>query len=63
MVLVEPAARYATVVGDRECAGLRVDGFDAQIAAICRSHGATLATRNLRDFHATGVELIDPWRA
>jgi toxin FitB len=38
------------------------DGFDAQIAAICRAHGAALATRNLKDFQQTGVQLIDPWQ-
>ncbi|HWD58628.1 MAG TPA: hypothetical protein VG308_10140 [Stellaceae bacterium] len=34
---------------------------DARIAAIARSLGAVLATRNLRDFTDCGVELIDPW--
>ncbi len=31
------------------------------IAAICRSRGALLATRNTKDFADLGVELIDPW--
>jgi predicted nucleic acid-binding protein len=35
---------------------------DAQIAAICRDSGATLATRNTPDFEETGVKLIDPWK-
>jgi len=30
-------------------------------AAICESRGAVLATRNLRDFRDTGIDLIDPW--
>jgi hypothetical protein len=34
---------------------------DAQIAAICRTVGATLATRNTDDFADTGIELINPW--
>lgn len=34
---------------------------DDQIAAICRVHGATCATRNTRDFAQTGVELLNPW--
>lgn len=38
------------------------DGFDAQIAAICRTHGAALATRNTKDFRETGIDLIDPWQ-
>lgn len=55
------AAQYALIVTQRDRAGLPIDGFDAQIAAICRAHGAALATRNVRDFRQTGVELIDPW--
>jgi hypothetical protein len=33
----------------------------ALIAAVCRSRGAVLATRNLPDFDGTGVEIINPW--
>jgi predicted nucleic acid-binding protein len=36
---------------------------DAQIAAICRSHGAPIATRNVWDFEFSGVEVINPWQA
>jgi predicted nucleic acid-binding protein len=25
--------------------------------------GAVLATRNIKDFEETGVELVDPWQA
>jgi predicted nucleic acid-binding protein len=55
------ATAYAEIVGDRERLGRPIDGFDAQIAAICRAHGATLATRNGRDFVETGVTTADPW--
>ena len=34
---------------------------DSQIAAIAISRGASVATRNVKDFARTGVELIDPW--
>jgi len=27
-----------------------------------RTHGATLATRNTRDFDDAGIRLVDPWR-
>jgi toxin FitB len=57
------AARYGTIVAGRERAGAPITGFDAQIAAICQSHEATLATRNGKDFDATGVEVVDPWQA
>jgi len=56
------ATFYAEVVGGRDQLGLPIDGFDAQIASICRAHGATLATRNLKDFRHTDVNLIDPWQ-
>ena len=56
------AAQYALVVSQRDRLGLPVDGFDAQIAAICRMHGAALATRNQADFEKTGIEVINPWR-
>jgi toxin FitB len=59
---VEAAGRYAAIVAERDRAGLPIDGFDAQIAAICRSRGAALATRNLKDFHGTGIEVVDPWQ-
>jgi predicted nucleic acid-binding protein len=57
------ARRYADVVTGRELAGRPIEVADAQIAAICREHGAVLATRNVKDFEETGVELVDPWRA
>src|SRR2546423_2898734 len=55
------AEYYAIIASARERAGRPIPGFDALIAAICRSRGATLATRNLSDFDGIGIELIDPW--
>jgi toxin FitB len=57
------AAHYPIIVTRRDHAGLPIDGFDAQIASICRTHDAALATRNRKDFHDTGIDVIDPWRA
>lgn len=56
------AARYALIVSHRDRIGLPIEGFDAQIAAICRARGAILATRNVKDFRDTGIGLIDPWQ-
>ncbi len=53
---------YGTIVAERERSGQPIEGFDAQIAAICRSSGAALATRNTADFAGTGVALINPWQ-
>lgn len=55
------AAHYAELVAERERQGRPVSTSDGQIAAICRCHGATLATRNVRDFDATGIGILDPW--
>lgn len=52
------AEHYAS---SRERAGKPITGFDALIAAVCRSQGAALATRNVSDFADTGIEIIDPW--
>lgn len=57
------ADHYGDVVVEREEAGTPISGFDAQIAAVCRSNGAALATRSTKDFTGLGLELIDPWRA
>lgn len=52
---------YARIAAQRAESGLPIDGFDAQIAAVCAVHGATLATRNIKDFEETGVPLVNPW--
>lgn len=55
------ARRYGSIVAVRERSGQPIDGFDAQIASICKVHDATLATRNTRDFKDTGIKVVDPW--
>ena len=55
------AVHYAEVVSGRERRGRPINTADGQIAAISRSHDAALATRNVRDFEATGVDVLDPW--
>ena len=57
------ATHYPTIVTRRDRAGLPIDGFDAQIASICHTHHAALATRNIKDFQDSGVDVIDPWQA
>lgn len=57
------ADHYADLAADRDRAGRPIATPDAQIAAICRARGATLATRNTRDFEEAGIGLVDPWTA
>jgi len=52
---------YAQITELRAKAGRPIAAFDAMIAAICLTVGATLATRNTRGFQGCGIELIDPW--
>lgn len=55
------AQHYADIVTDRFRAGRAIATADAQIAAVCRAHAATCATRNTKDFAGTGVDLVNPW--
>jgi toxin FitB len=56
------ASRYADIVCGREALGRPIGVADAQIAAICRTAEAALATRNTDDFAGAGIELINPWK-
>jgi predicted nucleic acid-binding protein len=58
----EGAARhYGPLMADRRRAGRPMAAPDGQIAAISRSRAMALATRNIRDFEACGLALINPW--
>jgi len=57
------AAQYSHIVDTRDRLGQPIDGFDAQIASICRANDHLLATRNTKDFEHAGINLVDPWRA
>ena len=55
------ARAYAEIAAASRAAGRPISQSDCQISAIARSRGMAVATRNVRDFSETGVELIDPW--
>lgn len=58
----DAAARaYATIQAIRRRSGRPISMGDAQIAAVCLVHDATLATRNTRDFQECGIRLVNPW--
>lgn len=60
----EHAARECgAIVAFRESRGQPISLADAQIAAVCISTGAALATRNVLDFRDLGLDLINPWEA
>lgn len=56
------AIDYGRLVHERNASGQPIGRADAQIAACCLVSGATLATRNVKDFEAVpGLKLINPW--
>lgn len=57
----DAAARYGTLVAARDRAGRPIAALDAQIAATCLARSAALATRNVKGFADTGIEVLDPW--
>ena len=57
------ALLYGDMLAAARRAGKPMSLPDAQIAAIARHQGYSLATRNIRDFETTGLDLIDPWQS
>jgi predicted nucleic acid-binding protein len=58
----EAADMYADIAASRRTAGKPISQFDAMIVAMARSRGASLATRNAKDFENCGVDVINPWK-
>lgn len=46
----------------REAAGLPISIPDALIAGTALAHGAAVVTRDVGDFSACGLTVIDPWQ-
>lgn len=59
----DAAVHYALMLVAREKIGQPMHMADAQIAAICASHEASLATRNVKDFASLGIRVINPWQS
>ena len=57
----EAARAYAGIAAARHAAGRPVPHADGWIAAIARSRGTAVATRNIPDFADMGIDLVDPW--
>ena len=58
----EAARVYGDLAANRRSSGRHVAPADCQIAAIARSRGLAVATRNTGDFTGMELDLIDPWR-
>ena len=57
----DAARQLADVFSQRRAQRLEMKLADGQIAAIARTYGATVATRDIDDFAHTGVGVINPW--
>lgn len=55
------AREFAVLAASRRRAGQPIGEANGRIAAIARSRGAVLATRNVRDFSQCGITVVDPW--
>ncbi|MGB3189595.1 MAG: type II toxin-antitoxin system VapC family toxin [Limnoraphis sp.] len=55
------AIAFARIAAERRRIGKPISQADAQIASICSTHQATLATRNVSDFEGCGIAIINPW--
>ena len=57
----DAASAYAEITADRRTFGRPISELDGQSAAIARSRGTAVVTRNVRGFVGMGIDVIDPW--
>ncbi|APO66126.1 hypothetical protein IE4872_CH00459 [Rhizobium gallicum] len=60
-MITMPRLQRAVVCGQsvRAWGGRKIQ--DARITAICLAHGATLATREIKDFEGLDLRLVNPF--
>ena len=58
---VPAATEAARIAAKAESDGTPIGQADAQIAAIARSHGFAIATRDVAPFQNAGLTVINPW--
>jgi predicted nucleic acid-binding protein len=57
----EVANSWGRVMARGQAAGRPVGTMDAFLAATAEQRGLTLVTRNVSDFEALGIRLLNPW--
>lgn len=57
----DAAILWGKIMGNGDSAGRQKPMADAQIAAVAKRHGLTLATRNTKDFKDMDINLVNPW--
>jgi predicted nucleic acid-binding protein len=58
---VQAAEAYAAIFSDMRRRGRAIGILDCQIAAIAKSRGFSVATRDVQPFADAGLSVIDPW--
>ena len=57
----DAAVAYADIFAARRRAGRPAATVDLMIAAVARTRGASVVTRNVADFEECGVAIVNPW--
>ena len=57
----DAARAYPQIILNRKMMGQEIRAEDAMLAAITRSRGAVLATRNEAAFAGCGIRVVNPW--
>ncbi len=53
---------WGSLTARLEAAGRPIPAIDSLLAATALVYGCTLVTRNIKDFAATGILVLDPWQ-
>ncbi len=59
----QAAQVFAQINASAQAAGNPISFADCAIASIVSTRGFMLATRNVRDFKGTNIEILNPWSA
>ncbi len=57
----EAAQEYAVIAANRRASGHPISQLDCQIAAVARSVGASIVTRDVGGFEGCGIRVTNPW--
>ena len=57
----DAARAYPQILLNRKMMGAPIEPANAMLAAITRSRGAILATKNVDQFSGCGIRVVNPW--